>query len=377
MRATPEETKEANKSIVLGRRSLLQGAALAAFVGGAGAASMAFSPRASAAGPLTIDRMGVLVGTQSPVQYGIGATDLGIPALTPDGRQLWMFGDTFGDNVGGSNWRSPVALYSSTTNLNAGVTFNGAAGAGANTQVSAPQLWYYPHDHYFKTVIPSDVITVGNRMYLHAIVNGPEFGDVRWTEIWKSDDNGATWQHTGVQFPADMAGGKFQCITWGLGSDGYVYIYGTGFQRDKGLVLYRVASNQMTNASAYQPWGFSNGSWGWGKPVTQILPGKFGEMCLRPLGGKWILTWFNAGDYRIDAMILNTPTDNLYTAEKITLLHGCEWNEEDNTHVAQLYGGYIIPGSTLNDLHLSVSQWNTSTWGVYHVEQFRIRGLAP
>ncbi len=180
-------------------------------------------------------------------------------------------------------------------------------------------------------------------MYLHAIVSGPEFGDVRWTEIWKSDDNGATWQHTGVQFPADMAGGKFQCITWGLGSDGVSRTdHGAG-----------------------------------GKPVTQILPGKFGEMCLRPLGGKWILTWFNAGDYRIDAMILNTPTDNLYTAEKITLLHGCEWNEEDNTHVAQLYGGYIIPGSTLNDLHLSVSQWNTCTWGVYHVEQFRIRGLAP
>jgi len=355
-----------------GRRTLLKGAAALGVV--AGAAVAVGAPPAAAAGPLAVTRMKVLAGTQSPVQYGIGATDLGIPALTPDGRMLFMFGDTWADHVGGSNWRSPVALYSSTTDLTAGVVFNGRAGAGTATDGVAPQLWYYPHDDYFTTVIPSDVITIGSRMYLHAIVNGPAFGSVRWTELWASDDSGGTWFHTGLKFPADMAGGRFQCITWGEGNDGYVYIYGTGFQRDKGIVLYRVRSSQMTQLSAYEPWGF-DGSWGWGKPVTEVLPGKFGEMCLRPLGGKWILTWFNAADYRIDAMVLNTPTDNLYTAAKTTLLHGGSWGAEDATHVAQLYGGYIIPGSTLGDLHLSVSQWNTANNSVYHSEQFRIRGL--
>ena len=353
----------------LTRRTLLQGGVA---LGAALVASTA-AP-AAAAGPLSVSRIKVLAGTQSPVQYGIGATDLGIPARTPDGRMLFMFGDTWADAVGGSNWRSPVALYSSTTNVAAGVTFNGCAGAGANTQGTAPQLWYDPHDWYFTTVIPSDVITIGSRMYLHAIVNGPQFGAVRWTELWKSDDNGATWQHTGLQFPADMAGGRFQCITWGEGNDGYVYIYGTGFQRDKGIVLYRVPSNNMTSLSAYQAWGW-DGSWGWGKPVAEVLPGSFGEMCLRPLGGKWILVWFNAAAYRIDAMVLNTPTDNLHTAAKTTLLTGTNWGMEDASHVAQLYGGYIIPGSTLSDLHLVVSQWNTSNNSVYHSEQFRIQGL--
>jgi hypothetical protein len=33
---------------------------------------------------------------------------------------------------------------------------------------------------------------------------------------------------------------------------------------------------------------------------------------------------------------------------------------QDANHVAQLYGSYVIPGSTLDDLRLSVSQWNTS-----------------
>jgi len=67
---------------------------------------------------------------------------------------------------------------------------------------------------------------------------------------------------------------------------------------------------------------------------------------------------------------------NLYTAAKTTLLWGGDWGVEDATHVAQLYGGYILPGSTLSDLHLSVSQWNTGNNSVYHVEQFRIQGLA-
>ena len=74
-------------------------------------------------------------------------------------------------------------------------------------------------------------------------------------------------------------------------------------------------------------------------------------------------------------MVVNTPTDNLYTATKTTLLYGSEWGQEDASHVAQLYGGYIIPGSTLSDLHLSVSQWKTADNSVYHSEQFRVQGL--
>ena len=41
----------------------------------------------------------------------------------------------------------------------------------------------------------------------------------------------------------------------------------------------------------------------------------------------------------------------------------------------QLYGGYIIPGSTLSDMHLSVSQWKTDAGWPYRVMQFRVRGF--
>jgi hypothetical protein len=87
----------------------------------------------------------------------------------------------------------------------------------------------------------------------------------------------------------------------------------TGFQRNKPIILKRVRSNQIANPAAYEPWGWRDGVWAWGNPATPILSGRFGELCLRPLGGKWVLTWFDADDYRIDGIIMDTPTSNLYT----------------------------------------------------------------
>ena len=45
-------------------------------------------------------------------------------------------------------------------------------------------------------MIPSDLLRVGDTLYLHAIVNRG-FGNVVWTEIWQSVDNGISWRHLG------------------------------------------------------------------------------------------------------------------------------------------------------------------------------------
>jgi Domain of unknown function (DUF4185) len=348
---------------MISRATFLRGAA-GLVAGAAIPGSVAYAGRSAVQATKIKD----LTGPGLTTQFRMEATDLGIPARTPDGRTLYVFGDTFeGACVGCGWWRSPVALWSTTTDLNAGVTWSGAVGGAA-----AEQLWPYEHDNpVFSTVLPSDVITIGGTMYLHAMVN-KGLGNVVWTEIWRSNDSGATWQHTGAKFDSGLHGGMFQLFSWGLGSDGFVYVYSTGFQRDKPIILHRVRSDRITDLAAYEPWGWRDGVWAWGNPPTPILEGRFGELCLRPLGGKWVLTWFNAGDYRIDGIIMDTPTSNLYTAYRTTLLWGTSWGNEDDSHVAQLYGGYIIPGSTLNQLHLSVSQWNTSTNWPYRAMQFRI-----
>lgn len=86
-------------------------------------------------GAPTVTKVKNLTGAGLTSQWGVGATDLGIPAVCPDGRRLWVFGDTWTDTVGGTNWRSPVALYSGTTNLAGGVTFNGAVGGSTAQQL--------------------------------------------------------------------------------------------------------------------------------------------------------------------------------------------------------------------------------------------------
>ncbi|ONI69129.1 hypothetical protein BWI15_21100 [Kribbella sp. ALI-6-A] len=349
----------------MSRRTLLKAAA------GAGALLAVPATASAATQAVLTTKVADLTGPGLTDRFRMAATDLGIPVRTPDGRMLFMFGDTFEQAwVGGGWWRSPVALWSTTTDLAGGVQWSGAVGGAA-----AQQLWDYPHDNpTFSTVLPSDVITIGGSMYLHAMVN-KGLGNVVWTEIWRSDNSGASWYDTGAKFDPNLDGGLFQCLSWGEGNDGYVYVYSTGFQRNKPIILKRVRSNQIANPAAYEPWGFRNGVWAWGNPATPILTGSFGELCLRPLGGKWVLTWFNAGDYRIDGIIMDTPTSNLYTAHRQTLIYGGAWGQENDNHVAQLYGGYIIPGSTLSDLHLAVSQWNTSAGWPYRVMQFRVRGF--
>lgn len=92
-------------------------------------------------------------------RFGAGFTDLGIPALTPDNRLLFVCGDTFNDKVGGSDWRSPIGLYSNNDRNN--IVINGAVGGNyARGMV--------PEGHAGgTTAIPSDVFTAGNKMYMH------------------------------------------------------------------------------------------------------------------------------------------------------------------------------------------------------------------
>jgi hypothetical protein len=79
----------------------------------------------SAAGPasgrtraLTVTKVADLTGPGLTTRFRMEATDLGIPARTPDGRLLFVFGDTFENAyVGRGWWRSPVALWSTTTDL--------------------------------------------------------------------------------------------------------------------------------------------------------------------------------------------------------------------------------------------------------------------
>jgi hypothetical protein len=300
----------------------------------------------------------------SAKQWGVGGTDLGIPVRQPDGKIAYIFGDTFdNDGVGGPGWRSPVLLRSEPGGLAAGLTFTGAAGGQY-----AKQILDYEHNDVHSTWLPSDAITIGGRMYLHYMVN-KGLGNVLWSEIAYSDDNGEHWASSGTSWAGDEDQSLRQLWTWERGDDGYVYTLSTAFTRDRGIILHRVPEDQLLDKAAYEPWGF-NGAWAWGNPATEVLTGKFGELCLRRVEDKWVLAWFNAGDYDITIKVFDGPTANLYEATTYKPIKGGAWGFEDDTTVAQLYGGYIHPDSTLHEMHLIVSQWNTETDWPYRAMQF-------
>ena len=307
-------------------------------------------------------------GTSSGA-FGVGGTDLGIPVRQPDGKIAYIFGDTFQtDCVGGPGWRAPVLLRSEPGLDEDGIEFDDAAGGPY-----AKQLFDYSHDGG-RTWLPSDAITIGTRMYLHFIVN-EGLGNVLWTQIAYSDDNGENWTVSEARWEADENDFLRQLWTWERGCDGYVYTLSTKFiSRDRAIILHRVPQDRLLDRDAYEPWGFADGEWAWGNPATIVLDGAFGEMSLRRVEHKWVLAWFNAGDYEITIKVFDGPTSNLYTAATYHPIQGGAWGAESDTVVAQLYGGYIHPDSTLRNLHLIVSQWNTGTGCPYQAMQF-VTGL--
>lgn len=321
----------------------------------------------------SVENLGPITGRGITTRFQMERTDLGIPARTPDGRVLCVFGDSYNDedgvNAPENDWRSPTGLYAEDVQPTETIEWTGAVGGER-----AEQLAPYDHVGGKYTVLPADVITLGDTMHLWVMRNDP-YPDVVGTEIWTSHDSGATWEATPL-FAADLHGGTMQLATWALHpEDGHVYALTSGFQRNKPAYLLRVPVEQILSPDAYETWGFADGEWAWGNDPTPVLDGSFGEMCWRVMeDGSWLLTWFDAGHYTIEALLADGPTANLHDAPRTTLVHGADWGNEGPDRIAQLYGGYQVPGSTPQSMHLVVSQWNTATQHPYRSMLVRADG---
>jgi hypothetical protein len=273
--------------------------------------------RAGTAVPLLNGKVVNLTGPRRTARWGVTGTDLGASVVAPNGKLVSVFGDTFsGRKVGQGDWRSPVVLIG-TGDADHEIVYERAGGDDPNY---AHQLWHYIHDDAatgwtqggISTVIPSDLLRVDDSIYLHAIVNRG-FGNVIWTEIWRSDDSGITWSHMGedAKFPADLYNGYAQCWSWDYDpDDGWVYVAATGFQRDKGIILMRVRPEHIGQRSRYVSWGYAAGRWDWGQPATPITPEgeRWGELTFRRVvQGKWVLGGFLASKYALGYRVVDSP----------------------------------------------------------------------
>ncbi len=328
-----------------------------------------------------------LTGPGSSAQrFGVGGTDLGIAVTLADGRTGFVFGDTFDEcRAGGPGWRSPVMLRSRDTSLrslNDGITFHDAVGGSY-----ARQLWDYQHDgppwrgSGFSTVLPADAITIGGRLYLLTMVNRG-LHNVLGTEIRYSDDCGETWHDAGpdARRLGSHDDSRQQLITWEHDADtGTVYIIATAFTRRENAYLYRVKTADLLDRSAWQAW---TGGWFANDPKPLLPTGTtVGEMSLRRVEDRWVFSYFESNSGTIRVKVLTHPTEDFSTAPTTTVLRNTPWPSPPCSPpdgcatgtLSQLYGGYIVPGSTLRNLHLVVSHWNTadgSNWP-YRAMQYR------
>jgi hypothetical protein len=147
--------------------------------------------------------------------------------------------------------------------------------------------------------------------------------------------------------------------------DGWVYIVADGFARDHRVWLYRCPAANFTDRNSWHAWGLIGGGpdWGWDVAPTPLSDDIWGELSLRLIEGKAVLSGFNWSTGNVEVRVADDVTQVLAPWTPVTVI-------ATQGTVPQNYGGYIVPGSTLDQAIILVSQWVTTTNNPYNVQQF-------
>lgn len=228
-------------------------------------------------------------------------------------------------------------------------------GGNGVTKKRVVQLWPYQHNNpQYSTILPCDFIKIGSVWYVAVMVTKGLGNELR-TEFWKSSDL-VTWSGPVLTLNHPSHPGNVMLTFDVIGS--YVYIFGTGgLNRNMPIYMWRNPVKDFP-LGWWEPWGYDGNNWGWGIPNenTPVLGGKYGELSFRYMGGKTVLSFFNAGEYKCSAVVVDYPWSNLYAGHWVDYAYG--------KSTPQLYGGYITPDSVLgvtDGMKFVVSQWITSS----------------
>jgi Domain of unknown function (DUF4185) len=302
--------------------------------------------------------LGPIAGTSSPTgALGAGAVDL--CEISPGGL-VALGGDTFtGDAACSGTWCPSMALQVQPGTLNGSpIQFNGSFGQDASlyadpppavaggSQLPAGTVQVFGIDYAFVTRT-ANLQPIDTRL-VQIDPKNPGWptvpGSLRDAVSWQ---NGNETQISGYQDP-----------------DGSVYIVADGFARDHGVWLYHCPAESFTDRNTWWAYGIGDdGKWAWNVAPTPLSDDLFGELSLRLLENKKVLSGFNATTGNVEVRVTDDVTKILDPATPVTVVATQET-------VPQNYGGYIVPGSTLDQAIILVSQWNTTTNDPYNVQQF-------
>ena len=318
----------------------------------------------------TVQIMDDLLGRYS-AHTGFREGDLGIMApLTNSDEFALVFGDSFRTSItkGKHQWLSPVGVVAKR-NEDGFIEIVRPLNAGERVE---NLVTYYRADNL--TLIPSDVINIDGTLYMQGMWN-QGIGNVLRTQIWKSTNNGKTWQSVAVT-GADYIDGMGDLLTWEKGQDGYIYVMSTKFKREDSVFLSRFKPEDIGDRYKWELYNASTGEWG--NVASPILDSgvQAGEMNLRYIDGHWVLVMFNRKTLAIEVRISDTLVQNWNDVPVATVAKNGPWSREQTPeNWSQPYGGYIVPGSHIDDMDIVVSQWNTATDERYMSTQFNVKGL--
>lgn len=329
-------------------------------------------------------RIGPTAGTGTPTRdYGVGATDLCEFMEFPSGI-LQVCGDSFaGQGVGFGGYHSPVALRVDTDSIDdpAGVRYYGVTGTD-EPLLAQPTL---PGT----SQLPAGIVQINRENYL--LVTTTRNLVPSTSRLVKADPARGSWPTVpDSQRGASYAGGRqsqisgyYDPIPTPDSPSGWVYIVAGAFDRSAPVSLYRATPRAFTDRASWQGWSSSAG---WNGSPTPLWGDRVGEMSVRQIDGKTVLSYFNASTGNMEVRVANDPT-GLGTAPVTTVVRATDWPEiadelppPEDTRLAQPYGGYLSPGSTLDELRVFVSQWNTlpqADNAPYRVIQFAVNPLKP
>jgi Domain of unknown function (DUF4185) len=333
--------------------------------------------------PGQVLRLEPAAGTGTPTRdYGIGATDLCEFMEFPSGI-LQICGDSFaGQGVGYGPWHSPIALHVETDSINdpTGVRYGGVMG------VHQPLLADPAPPG--ASQLPAGVVQINRENYM--MVTTTKDLTPQTSRLVKASPSQGNWptvpdsQRDAVHADGRQSqiSGYYDPIPTPESPSGWVYVVANNFDRSGPVALYRTTPETFTDRGGWQGWSAGQG---WGHPPTPLWDDRTGEMSIRQIDGKTVLSYFNASTGNMEVRVADHPT-GLGTAPVTTVVVAGEWPDPaehlpppEVNRLAQPYGGYISPGSTLDELRVFISQWNTGPRGgtPYRVIQFAVNPLKP
>ena len=313
-----------------------------------------------------VQKIGALTGPAAPVDMrapDICGTDLGTMAEI-GGRIVFAFGDTFGWRGSlcsrfGPNWRSNAIAYTRDLDPSDGVSIEGWV-TGQNGQAIAVAAGKYePAFKGEQTRIPTSLLAVGNRLFLHTMsVKGFADEGGAWlcnsSRFYYSDDEAKTWT------PASTFGdykSAFNMLALsaqsGAGNEdgGYAYAIGTACGRFAGARLARVPVGKVIDPAA---WEYFDGK-GWSPrraDAAEIIKPGVGEGSLIWNAGiqRWMYTTLNELSSAVELRLAAVPTGPW--SDPIALARLVEFPEA--------YGAFMTPSWISKDgltLYFVMSQF--------------------